>query len=202
MASHPLLDQLDIDLRDRVPAQPVDFAGEWSTRSRRTYATDAQLGTGPSPFMDVVDRQWRGALTCAEPMGAVAFLLASGNLFWVKSRELSATLPVEVSLHAWADYRPDRATFAAVIGGAYLPGVPVLAAPDVAGSCTVEPGTIRTGRVTCLARANPAALFVLLIPRRLLRMGRKRVWRVRDGVVASLPTGIPALLTRGRTGSC
>jgi hypothetical protein len=201
MGSHPLLDRLDSALRDHVPREPVDFAGEWSRPSRRTYKSEAQVGTGSGPFADVVDFRWRGTLTGAAPIGGIAFLLTAGDLYWAKAPEISLALTVDVSLHAYAEYGADRATFTASIAGAYLPGTPVSVSSDVTESCSVQRGIVTTGRVSCLARASSAAFFVLLFQRGLLKVGRKRLWCVRDEIASSLPADIRELLSHRRTGS-
>ena len=201
MANHPLLDQLDITLRDVVPGDPVALTGAWSSLARRTYKSEAQLGTGSGPFADVVDVRWRGTLTGAGPIGGMAFLLTEGNLYWAKAPEISLALAVDISLNAYAQYETGRASFTASMAGAYLPGIPVCVSSDLTKACTVEQGIVRTGRVSCLARANSAALFVLLFPRALLKIGRKRLWRLRDEIASSLAAGVRDLVTRRRTGS-
>jgi hypothetical protein len=199
--NHPLLDQLDSSICDLVPGESVEFGGQWTTSSRRAYKAEAQIGTGSGPFVEVVDFRWRGALTSAGPISGIAFLLTADNLYWAKAPEVSLTLPVEVSFHAYAGYTAEGATFTASLAGAFLPGVPVAGSTDVAGACALGPEALLTGRVTCLARANSAAFFVLLIQRGLLKMGRKRLWRLRDDIASSLPPGIRELLARRRTGS-
>ena len=114
---------------------------------------------------------------------------------------IAPALGVDVSLHAYAEYMTDRATFTASVAGACLPGVRVSVGSDLAATCTVEPGLVRTGRVSCIARVDAAAFFVLLFPRGLLTVGRKRLWRVRDEIASSLPAGVRELLTHRRTGS-
>src|SRR6185295_19062868 len=185
--NHPVLDQLDSSICDVVPVESVDFRGEWTTSSRRAYKSEAQIGTGDGPFVEVVDFRWRGALTSAGPFSGIAFLLTADNLYWAKAPEVSLTLPVDVSLHAYAGYTADGATFTARLAGACLPGVPVAGSADLAAACALGPNVLITGRVTCLARTSAAAFFVLLIPRGLLKMGRKRLWRLREDVAPSLP---------------
>lgn len=62
------------------------------------------------------------------------------------------------------------------------------------------PGEITTGRVTCLARTEAAAFYVLLLPRVLVQFGRNRLWRLRDRLVEPLPGEVRELLTRRRAG--
>jgi hypothetical protein len=199
--NHPLLDQLDSSICDLVPGETVEFGGEWTTSSRQAYKSEAQIGTGSGPFVEVIDFRWRGALTAAGPFSGIALLRTANNLHWAKSPEVSLTLPVDVSLHACAGYTAEGATFTARLAGAFLPGAPVAGSADLAGACALGPNVLITGRVTCLARTNSAGFFVLLIPRGLLKMGRKRLWRLRDDVASSLPPDTRELLVHRRTGS-
>jgi hypothetical protein len=200
MLSHPLLDQLDWLLGDRVPPESVEFAGEWRMSSRRTYTSEAQVGSGSGPFTDVIDLRWQGTLTSTCPISGIAFLLTPDNLYWVKAPEVSPTLSVEVSLHAYAGYTVGGATFTGSLAGASLPGVPVPGSEDLAGTCTLGPDVLTTGRVTCLAHVSSAAFFVLPIQRGLLKVGRKRLWRLGDDVASLLPPDVRELLTHRRTG--
>jgi hypothetical protein len=198
---HPFFDELDASLAGLIPEEPVELAGEWMRTGRRTYKTSGQAGTGDRPFVDAVDLRWRGTLTGAVPIAGIAFLVTNAELFWVKSMPAAATLPVEVSLHAYADYSLKQATFTAGLGGAVLPGVPVACAPDLAGSCVVEPRLVTTSRLEQLAHAEEAAFAVLLIQGRFLKTGRHRLWRLREELTSSLPQRVREVLTRGRTGS-
>ena len=198
---HPFFDELDASLAGLIPEEAVEFAGEWMRTERRTYKTSGQTGTGDGPFVDVVDQRWRGTLTGAVPIAGIAFLVTTAELFWVKSLPASVTLPVDVTLHAYADYSLKQATFTAGLGGAVLHGVPVACGPDPAGSCVVEPRRVTTSRLEPLAHAEEAAFAVLLIQGRFLKTGRHRIWRLREELTSSLPQRVREVLTRGRTGS-
>ena len=106
--NHPLLDQLDSSIRGLVPGKSVEFGGEWTTSSRRAYKSEAQIGTGAGPFVEVVDFRWRGALTSAGPFSGIAFLVTAQGLYWVKAAESSLSLPVHVSFRAYAEYTRGR----------------------------------------------------------------------------------------------
>ena len=199
--THPLLEALGAGLPEHVAAQPVAFAGQWLASSRRTYERQSQLGSGSGPYEEVVDLRWTGALTASEPIGGIAFLLTSDELFWGKTSQVSEEMPVEISLHAYADYRTGRATFTARLDGADLPGVPVEIGSDLSQACSIRVTALEIGRVACLARASGAAFFVLLLPGAVLKMGRKRLWHARDEFAAVLPPEIRELLTVRRSGS-
>jgi hypothetical protein len=199
--SHPLLEQLAVALRGHVPELPVSFEGQWLESSRRTYQRKAQIGSGTGPYEDVVDLRWQGALTAREPVGGMAFLLTGEELHWVKTPAISPVLPVDISLSAYADYRTGQATFTAHLDGAYLPGLPVPIGPNLPDACAIERTAVETGRVTRLARASDKAFFVLLLPGGTLKMGRKRLWHLRDDVAGALAPDVRELLTHRRSGS-
>lgn len=198
--THPLLEQLGTALEGHIPRLPVTLAGNWLEASRRTCQSEAQLGSRSGPYEDVVDLRWDGGLTADEPIGGIAFLLTDGETYWAKTPHISELLAVDISLHAYADYRTGRATFTARIGGADLPGVPVPIVRDLSATCTIEKTEMRTGCVSCLARAGATSLWVLLLPRSVLQMGRKRLWHVREKVAAALPSEVRGLLTERRSG--
>lgn len=201
MRRHPIFDELDASLAALVPAEPVAFVGSWLPSVRRTYQTSRQTGTGAGPFVDVIDLRWRGTLSSSAPIAGIAFLLTASELFWVKSRPAEAILPVEVSLHAYADYSPARATFTAGMGGSVLPGVPVAHGADLETSCTVAAPQLMTARAELLAQADQATFAVLLVQSRFLKVGRHRLWRLREEVASSLPPRVREILTHRRTGT-
>jgi hypothetical protein len=121
------------------------------------------------------------------------------NVYWVKAPMAAATLPIEVSLRAHAEYRPDMAMFAASMAGAGLPSVPVASGAKPSEVCPLATNFL-TGRVVTVADAKTAAFVVVILPRRVLKMGRNHLWRVRDEVASLLPMNIRELLTRRRTG--
>jgi hypothetical protein len=184
-----------------MPQEPVDFAGSWLPSRRRTYETARQSGTGSGPFVDVVDLRWCGILTCPAPIAGIGFLVTAAGLFWVKSSPAAVSLPVDISLHGYAGFSAGQATFTAGLGGAVLPGVPVAYEADLAGCCTLGPPRFTTARLEQLAEADTAAFVVLLIQGRFLKVGRHRLWRIRDELASSLPQRVREILTRRRTGS-
>lgn len=197
----PLLRELDASLSTLIPPARVELSGEWLPASRRRYKSPEQLGTGSGPFVDVVDLKWQGTLTGAEPIAGIAFLVTGDSIFWSKSQPAAATMSVSVSMHAYADYQPGRATFAASLGDAVTPGVPVEYDRDVSEACEVNPAPVLTGRVQTIATIRLATFAVLLIPGRFLKVGRHRLWRVRDNIASSVAPVIREVLTRRRSGT-
>jgi hypothetical protein len=88
--THPLVEQLDASLRNLIPVQPVTFAGEWSKALRRGYASEAQLGSGTGPFVDIIDLHWRAAASVMR-IGVIVFLGWQDHLYWAKAPVVSLT---------------------------------------------------------------------------------------------------------------
>jgi hypothetical protein len=105
-----------------------------------------------------------------------------------------------LSLHAWEGYTQGRAAFAGGIGGSFLPGVPVAFSGDVNTGCTFGPGRGATGHLQQIVQVDTITFVVLLLPANLIKVGRKRIWHVRDEIALSLPENARRLLTRNRSG--
>lgn len=201
MLQKPFFQLLDSSLSEVVPTLPAECRGEWSTNPRRVYASPTQLGSGDGPFADVVDVRWTGTLNASVDLSAIAFLSTAREIYWSKSPVVSPVLPIQISLTAYANYTPSGATFSASIAKAYLPGVPVAVGARLEEVCTLGPRLLTAGRVACLAQTNEAAFLAVLFPRALLKVGRNRLWRIRDDSARQLPSTVRELLTRRRAGT-
>jgi len=201
MRPHPIFDELEASLGKVMPKEPVEFVGNWLPSSRRTYETAGQSGTGSRPFVDVVDFKWHGTLTCSVPIAGLAFLVTVDEVFWAKSLPAMPTLSVDISLHAYADHLPERATFVAGLGGTILPGVPIACGADLVAACTLGRSNLTTARAERLAQVDVAAFVVLLVQGRFLQVGRHRLWRVREETASTLPPRVREILTRRRSGT-
>lgn len=201
MLRHPIFDEFDASLAGVVPREPVQFTGGWQSAARRTYQAAGQLGTGRGPFADVLDFRWQGVLTCDVPIVSIAFLVTATECHWAKSAPPVARMDVEVSLHAYADYLQDRATFASSIGGAFLPGIPVAFNGDPVAVCNLRETPLTTARIEPIAHTDEAALVSLILPAPFIEVGRKRLWHVREGLASSVPPRVRDILTRRRSGS-
>ncbi len=183
-----------------IPKEPVEVLGEWSTKTRKTYPSEKQIGSGIGPYVEVEDRRWHGILSCQRASSGIMFLLTASKVYWAKAPTVALTLSVEVSLHAYAGYAGDRATFTAGMGGAGLPGIPVAAPARLDDVCTRGPMTFSTGHVVTLAQTDSIAFVTIILPGSVLKMGRKHLWRLRDDVASLLATDIRELMTRRRSG--
>jgi hypothetical protein len=197
----PFLRSLDASLSRVIPSEPVEVLGAWSTTTQKRYRSESQLGSGVGPFIEVEDRRWKATLSCQTPVSGIVFLVTTARIYWVKAPAIALMLPAEVSLHAYAGYREDRATLTAGMAGAHLPGVPVVAPVGLDDVCPRGPITFTTGRVVTLAQADRVVFVAVVLPRPVLKMGRNHLWRLRDSVAASLPPDARELLTRRRSGN-
>ena len=84
--------------------------------------------------------------------------------------------------------------------GAVLPGVPVPFAGNIEGCCKLGHSRFVTGRAHVVATVGDVVFALILLPRTVIKMGRKNLWHLRDELAASLPEGARLVLTTGRTG--
>jgi hypothetical protein len=183
-----------------VGSAEVQLRGEWSTSNRRIYARREQLGSGEGPYREAVDARWRGTIEGSEPLAGILLFRRPAGTKWVKSRPAALKPRVAISLMALSGER-DRVSFAAGFHGAYLPSFPVAAREPLVSSCARGPETISIGVPTLLAQAQDVATLLVLLPSRLLKTRRARLWRLREDMALHLPTDLREILTRGRTGS-
>jgi hypothetical protein len=201
MLQSSFFDQLDASLNELVPAHRVECHGAWSTSRRRTYASPSRQGTGAGPYVEVIDARWGGAVTAEVEISAIAFLATACEIFWVKTPVVATTLEAQITLSAYADSTPQRATLSASLGGAVLPGVPIAAEGRLEDVCAAGPQVLTAGRVARLAESKEASIFAVVLPREALKMGRNHLWRLRDDLAARLTPMQRELLTRRRSGT-
>jgi hypothetical protein len=190
--------ELDLALAEVIPPEPAVLDGEWSASRRRTYQ-GAQSKPGVGPYVEVVDWTWTGTLVGAAPIAAVAFLATSTSVHWVKAGPAPAQT-IRLSLTTDAGRSSERATLGASIGDVALPGVPVAYRGSASDACVISTAPIATGRASALASAEKAVVVLLIIQRDLLKVGRNRLWRVREDLASSFPPHVRELLTRRRSG--
>ncbi len=200
MHGHAIFAEIESALTPLMPAVRVELTGAWTPAVHRTFPTAREAGPDARSLADVIDVYWRGTVRGPTPIAGLAFLVTDDRVFWVKSGPASSNLDVHVSLHAWAERMPDRATFNAGLGGSSLPGIPVPRAPELVHSCSITGTAPMTGQPARIARADPASFGVLLLEGRFLKTGRHRLWRLRDEYASGLPERVRELLTRRRSG--
>jgi hypothetical protein len=183
-----------------IPQLPVELRGEWSSSIRRTYESPAQSGTGAGPFVEVEDVRWHGTLECSAPLAGIAFLVTSGRVDWVRSPPATVAPTLELSLHRYAGHVDAGASFAASLHGARLHTVPVPGTPNLRESCTPRAGSLLTGSGHLVAEAGGVEFWVVLVPGSVIKVGRNRIWHLRDELAAVLPVDVRQVLARRRTG--
>lgn len=153
----------------------------------------------PRAALGIEDARWEGAFESADPLAGLVFLCTARETHWIKSGPPSLGPRLAISLHR-ASGGVGPATLAASLDSASLPSVTVRGTAILAASCTPHPGTLSTGRIHIVCEAGDAALAVLLLPARILRTGRNRLWRLRDELVPGLPIPLGEVLTKRRSG--
>ena len=131
----------------------------------------------------------------------IAMLHTPGGAWWVKASPATMNPAVHVSLHARAGNEAGKATFAAGLHGAVLPAVPVACNDDLTAACTFGSNHAVTGRPHVVAEIDGAAVIVVILQGSVLKVGRNRLWHLREELVSRLPTHLRELLARGRTGN-
>ena len=187
------------DLRDVVPANEVRMSGTWSEKTQRRYVSREQLGTGEGPNREALDWKWDGLFESVGTFVGIAILATEQHLYWVKSGPPVAQAPVSVSASAWAG-TPDSASFSGAFHGAHPPSVPVEIGEEPPKSCVVGASQTTTGMLHVVAQLGRAAFGVVLLPASAVKVGRNRLWHLREPIASRLSPELQRLLTRGRSG--
>src|SRR5204863_441239 len=136
---------------------------------------------------------------CAAPLAGLALLSTPYGAQWARSAPAIANPPLEVSLSGYLP-EADGATFTGRLHDAYLPAVPVSCGRDLTGTCTLATGPLVTGVLHRVAATTTAELSIVLLPGSALKVGRNRIWHLREELASALPAPLRAVLTRARTG--
>ena len=184
----------------RHPPRAGGNSGTWSTTRTRVYASPSQLGTGSGPYREVTHARWTGVIECTLPLAGIAMLHTAGTIHWAKSNPPVMNPALGISLYASGPSVPTGAQFRLSFHETLLPSVPIDCGPDLPASCTLASPPIATGRVFSAAHSADVTFALLLLPAPLTKVGRNRLWRLRDNVAAALPEPLRAILTRGRAG--
>lgn len=198
--SDDAIERLADALTPRVDLVAVRVDGAWTRSTRRTYARPDQAGSGEGPFVDVEDAVFRGACTAATPIAAIAFLVRSDAIHWVKSAPAALALPLEIALRAAPALDATRATFGASLHRGHLPAPPVACGADPVAACVLGSTETTTGRAHVLATIDDARIIAIFLPGSALRVGRNRLFSLRPELTDALPEDLRALV-RGRSGA-
>jgi hypothetical protein len=182
-----------------VPAEDVRMRGAWAGKPQRRYASQQQSGTGEGPYIETVDWRWDGAFEGASPLVGLALLSLGKRLYWVKSHPPTVQPAVGFSAHGWAAH-PGSVSVTGSFHGAYLPSMPINISNEPPASCVMGPLEGRTGTPHVVMRLDELVFAVVLFPASAIKVGRNRLWHLREGLASHLPPNLQRLLTRGRSG--
>ena len=186
-------------LREVLPAEEVRIAGAWSAKPQLRYASPTQQGTGEGPFVETVDWRWEGTVESATPVAGIAIRVIDHRASWAKSQPAVAQAPLVILATGWAE-SPGSVSFSGGFHGASLPSAPVDLSAEPPASVVLGPSRTKTGLLHVVARAGRAALAVVLVPGSAVKVGRNRLWHLRDEFASRLPPDLQRLMTRGRSG--
>jgi len=186
-------------LRDVLRGEEVRIAGAWSPKPQLRYASAAQLGTGEGPYLQTVDWRWDGTVECAASLVGIAILMVEERAYWVKSQPPVAQAAVSVMAAGWAA-QADSVSFGGAFHGAYPPSVPVQISDEPPASFVLGSEETSTGLLHVVAGAGGATFGLVLLPGAAVKVGRNRLWHLRNEVASRLPPELNGLLTRGRSG--
>lgn len=196
----PFIEQLFSPLAAVVPAVPAQIRGEWSMSRRRVYENESQLGSGSGPFVEVVDARWRGVVEASVPLAGLALRCTADGTDWAKSRPAVSNPALEFSLTR--EYGSSgRATFGMSFAAAFLPAGPVDCGEELTLACSLGSGSAETGRLYLAAEAEGTAFAVVFLQRSVLKVGRNRLWHLREPLATSLPDALRELLLHRRSGT-
>ena len=79
--------------------------------------------------------------------------------------------------------------------------MPVEISEEPPTACLMGASATNTGTLHVVARIEGVAFAVLLLPASAVKIGRNRLWHLREDIVSRLPADQRGLLTGGRSGS-
>lgn len=186
-------------LREVVKGNEVYMSGAWVGKPQRRYASPEQFGTGEGPFVDTVDWRWDGTFESTSPIAGIALLAVEQRLFWVKSEPPSARPELSFSLHGWAEC-PGSVSVTAAFHGVARRSLPIAIDDEPPTACVIGHPVATMGTPHLVARLDRVSFSVVLLPASAVKVGRNRLWRLRDALASKLPLDVQKLMTRGRTG--
>jgi hypothetical protein len=186
-------------LSGAVAPEKVRLSGAWAGRSQRRYASLKQSGTGEGPFIDVVDWRWEGTLEGDSPLVGLALLVTDERFYWVKSHPPADRPQVSFSMARWAGI-PGSVSATGSFHGAYLPSLPIDVDEEPPVACILGDSAVKAGTPHFVVQVKGVALAVVLLPASAIKVGRNRLWHLRETIAARLRPRLSVLLTRGRSG--
>jgi hypothetical protein len=174
-------------VRDGISVEEVRMSGAWSEKTHRHDA------------VETVDWRWDGAFDSSSPLVGIALLVVDSGFYWVKSQPPVLRPAVSFSTHGWAA-RPCYVSVTGTFHGAFLPSAPADASDEPPASCVIGDPMASTGTPHVIGRLKEVAFAVLLLPASAVKVGRNRLWHLRESIAERLPRALRDLTTRRRSG--
>jgi hypothetical protein len=196
----PLLAEIFSDLATVIAPEPVRVVDSgWTTKARRAYASPSQAGTGQGPFVEVIDATWNATFEGMGPLAGILLWANGRGLSWVKSLPAAERPQARFSVSGWAG-SPCSVFASAAFHGTYSTAVPLGLDVEPSFACALGSDVVTTSVLHIVARMDPVAFAVVLLPGTALRSGRNRLWHLRPELATKLAPKLRALMTQGRTG--
>jgi hypothetical protein len=174
------------------------MSGAWTGKPQLRYASPEQEGTGEGPYVETVDWRWEGTLESDVPFVGIAVLAFHQRFFWAKSQ--SPVLRASMGVAAWASSTPGLASFSGGFHGASLPSMPVKLGEEPPTSVVIGSSSSSTGLLHVVAQLKDIGFGIVLLPGSAVKVGRNRLWHLREALASRLPPDLKQLMTRGRSG--
>lgn len=148
------------------------------------------------------DGQWEGAAESAVPIASIVFLTNGSFCAWCKSDKISESL--RVSFKVFPHEKEGKEFHISFFAGGGGRQFCVEIEPPGNDPKIHAPRLVPTGKLVRFAAVggeDRIDAYVLFIARDDLKVGRKRLWRVRKSVAAGLHEPFRTWLTHGRTGA-
>lgn len=187
------------DLSEVIPKEVVSICGEWTSQRQLRYAQAGQSGTGAGPFVETELWQWTGTCKAPLPLAGLVIVGREHRFCWAKSAPAAVDVSLSLSVSGWR-HAPSSVSLSASFHGASLGWSPLHLTDEPPLACKLDAATVETGVPHVLTTLDGVVFSVVFLPGASLRVGRNRLWRVREELAARLSAPLADLLTRRRSG--
>jgi hypothetical protein len=188
-----------LGLQEIVGTEEVQMSGAWNVKRQRRYASPTQSGTGEGPFIETFDWRWEGTFLGSSPLVGLALLSSARHTYWAKSAPPGSCPEVCVLVTGWVD-ASHQVSATGSFHGSGLPSIPVAIHDEPPVSCIIGASRGSVGIPHVVMRLEPLVFSVLLLPASAIKVGRKRLWHLREKLASGIPPSLRQILTRRRSG--
>lgn len=182
-----------------LSAEPYRLTGAWTSVPRRIYDSPSLHGSGVGPYVDAFDVSWDGVFEGEIPLAGIALFRMGGRWQWAKSSPAVARPSVSLKFWGWRG-RPEAIHVGASFHGARFPLPLVNVHAEPSSACKLGEELVVPGVPHVVASIEDIAFAIVVLPGTATRVGRNRLWRLRDQLAPALAPELRALLTHRSCG--